>query len=218
MPDRGRHFPRGRLAIMHDPARQKPWRDIERLRFDVDVLDQQFPLARATPQHRVDEAGIFRGAPVRLHQPHRQIDRGVIGHVHPEDLRGADQKRALRARRIGRNAAIEQPRQQMAERTEPPQNRRHQPPHQRAVAIGKSFQRRMRARAVELFVERAMLVQDAVQNVGGNPPCRETGHFGRYCESLRRHGAEMFSSWGAGNIPAHAMAMKNTFGMRICQM
>src|SRR5256885_5349002 len=54
-------------------------------------------------------------------------------------------------------------------------------------------QRRMRGRAVELFIERAMLVQHAVQNVGGDPPCRETGHFGRYCESLLRHGAEMRS-------------------------
>ena len=103
-------------------------------------------LARAAAQHGVDEAGIFRGAPVRLHQPHRQIDRGVVGHVHPEDLRGADQQRALRARRVGRNAAIEQPRQQMAERAEPAQDGRHQPPHQRAVAIGQCLQSGMRAR------------------------------------------------------------------------
>ena len=63
---------------------------------------------------------------------------------------------------------------------------------QRAVAIGKRFQRGMRARTIELVVERAMLVQDAVQNIRGDPPCRETRHFGRYCESLRRHGVEMF--------------------------
>ena len=189
--DRGCHLLCGGLAIMRDPAREQPGRNIERLR--LDVLDQRFSFTRAAPQHRVDEAGIFCGAPVRLHQPHRQIDRGVIGNIHPEDLRGADQERALRARRVGRNAAIEQSRQQMAERAEPPQNRRHQPPHQRAVAVGKRFQGRMRARAVELVVERAVLVQDAVENVGGDPPCRQTGHFGRYCKSLRRHGAEMFS-------------------------
>src|SRR3954454_24475206 len=98
----------------------------------------------------------------------------------------------------------------MAKGAELAQDRSHQPPHQCAVAIGQRFQRRMRGRAVELFVERAMLVQDAVQNVGGNPPCRDTGHCGRYCESLRRHGAEMFSSWAAGNIPARAITMKTT--------
>ncbi len=190
MADRDRHLFCGGLAVMRDPARQQPWCDVERLRFGI--IDQRMPLARTAPQHRVDEAGIFGGAPVRLHQPYRQIDRGVIGHVHPEDLRGADQQCALRARRVGRNAAVEQSRQQMPERAEPPQNRRHQPAHQRAVAIGKRFQGRMRAGAVELIVKRAMLVQDTVQNVRGDPPCRKTRHFGRYCESLRRHGAEMF--------------------------
>jgi hypothetical protein len=41
--------------------------------------------------------------------------------------------------------------------------------------------------AVELVVEGAMLVQDAVEDVSRNPPCGETGHFGRYCESGRGH-------------------------------
>ena len=88
------------LAVVRDPARQQPRRNIERLR--LDLVDQRLPLARAAAQHRIDEPGIFRGPPVRLHQPHRQIDRGMIGHIHPENLRGADQQRALRARRVGR--------------------------------------------------------------------------------------------------------------------
>ena len=187
MADRNRDIARDGLAIMGDPARQQPRRHIERLRFDL--LDQRVPFARAAAQHRIDEPGIFRGAPVRLHQPHRQIDRGMIGHIHPEDLRGADQKRALRARRVGRDAAIEQPRQHMAERAEPPQNRRHQPPHQGAVAIGKRFQSGMGGGAVELFVKRAVLMQDAVKNIRRDPPRRETGHLGWQGESLRRHGA-----------------------------
>ena len=99
----------------------------------------------------------------------------MVGHIHPEDLRGADQKRALRPRRVGRDTAIEQPRQQMAERAEPAQDRRHQTAHQRAVAVGQRFQRRMRAGAVELVVECAMLVEDAVENVGRDSPCREAG-------------------------------------------
>ena len=181
MADRERHLARGGLAISADPARQQPRRNIERLR--LDLVDQRLALARAAAQHGVDEAGIFRGPAVRLHQPHRQIDGGMIGHIHPENLRGADQQRALRARRIGRNAAIEQPRQHMAERAEPPQDGRHQPPHQRAVAIGQRLQSGMGAGAVELVVERAVLVQHAVENVRCDPPRRETGHFGRYCKS-----------------------------------
>ena len=137
--------PGGGFAVMRGPARHQPWRHVQRLR--LDLVDQRLALARAAAQHRVDEAGIFRGAPVRLHQPHRQIDRGMIGHVHPEDLRRADQQRALRARRVGRNAAVEQPRQHMAQRSQPPQNGRHQPPHQRAVAVGQGFQSGMGAGA-----------------------------------------------------------------------
>jgi hypothetical protein len=114
-----------------------------------------------------------------LHQPHREIDRRVIGHVHPEDLRRADQQRALRARRVGRNAAVEQPREQMTERAEPAQDGRNQPAHQRAVAIGERLQGRMGGRPVELVVEGAVLVQHAVQDIGGDPPRRETGHFSR---------------------------------------
>ena len=99
--ERDRDVARDCLAVMGDPARQQPRRNIERLRFDL--VDQRLPLARAAAQHRIDEPGIFRGAPVRLHQPHRQIDRGMIGHVHPENLRGADQEArfARAARRSG---------------------------------------------------------------------------------------------------------------------
>ena len=71
----------------------------------------------------------------------------------------------------------------MAERAEPPQDRRDQPPHQRAVAIGERFQSGMGAGAVELVVEGAVLVQHAVENVGRDPPRRETGNFGRNCKS-----------------------------------
>ncbi len=77
--------------------------------FRFDFVDQWLSLARASTKHGIDEAGIFRRAPIRLHQPHRQIDRGVIGHVHPENLRGANQKRALRTGSVGWDPAIQQP-------------------------------------------------------------------------------------------------------------
>ena len=69
-----------RLAVMGGPARQQPWRHIERLGFDL--VDQRLPLARAAAQHGIDEPGIFRGAPVRLHQPHRR-DRPRHDRAHP---------------------------------------------------------------------------------------------------------------------------------------
>ena len=115
--------------------------------------------------------------PVRLHQPYRQVDRGVIGYIHPDDLRGTDQKRALRARRVAWDAAIEQPREQMTERAEAAQDRCHQSSHQRAVTIGKRLETWMGAGTVELIVEGAMLVQHAVEDVGRDPPRSEAGHF-----------------------------------------
>jgi len=66
----------------------------------------------------------------------------------------------------------------MTERAEPAQDRRHQTPHQCAVTVGECLQSRMRSRAVELVVKCAVLVQHAVENVGGDPSCRKAGHFG----------------------------------------
>ena len=111
----------------------------------------------------------------------------MIGHIHPQDLRGADQKRALRARRVGRDAAVEQPRQHMAERAQSAEYRRHQPSHQGAIAIGERLQPGMGGGAFKQIVKRAVLVQHAVHDIRRDPPRRETGHFGRSSESLRRH-------------------------------
>jgi hypothetical protein len=140
----------------------------------------------------------------------------MVGHLHPENLRGADQQRALRARRVGGDAAIEQPRQHMAEGAEPPQDRRHQAPHQGAVAIRKRLQSGMRGRAVELLVERPVLVQHVVKNICCDPPRRETGHFGRQCESLRRHGVgtSREKGWRFRPMPSE----ESTSDMRICQI
>ena len=67
----------------------------------------------------------------------------------------------------------------MAKGAEPPQDRRDQPAHQRPVAIGKTFQPGMRRSAVELLIERAMLVQDAIEDVGCDPPRRKAGRYYR---------------------------------------
>ena len=76
----------------------------------------------------------------------------------------------------------------MAQSAQTSQNRRDQPAHQSPVAIGKGFQSGMGRGAIELFVERATLVQDAIENVGRDSSRREAGHFSWQSESLRRHG------------------------------
>ena len=79
----------------------------------------------------------------------------------------------------------------MPKGAEPPQDGRDQPSHQRAVAIGKTFQAGMSRGAVELLIERAMLVQDAIENIGRDPPRREAWRFSWQSESLRGHGVSV---------------------------
>ena len=68
-------------------------------------------------------------------------------------------------------------------RTETAQDRCDQTPHQRAVAIGKRLQAGMRGGAIKLVVEGAMLVENAVENIGRDAPCGEAGDLGRRCEA-----------------------------------
>ena len=49
--------------------------------------------------------------------------------------------------------------------------------------IGQRFQPGVGAGALKLVVQRAALVQHAVQDIGRNPPRREAGNFGRNCKS-----------------------------------
>jgi len=50
----------------------------------------------------------------------------------------------------------------------------------------------MGAGAFELIVERPVPVQNAVEDVGGDPPCGEAGYFRGGRESLGGHGSKMF--------------------------
>ena len=72
--------------------------------------------------------------------------------------------------------------------------------------------------AVELVVERAVLVQDAVENIRRDPPRRETGHFGWQSESLRRHGAGTSRNMDGDAHFALCRRKEYSFGMGICQM
>ncbi len=125
-------------------------------------------LARDPPQHRIGEAGVARGAAIGLDQAHREVDRGVVRHLEPHDLRGAQQQCGLEARRVGRQAAVEEMAQQVSQRAEPAYDCRRQRPHQRAVAIGQGREIGMRRLVLELLVERPLAPQHAVQHVGGD--------------------------------------------------
>src|SRR5258708_6487516 len=80
----------------------------------------------------------------------------------------------------------------MAEGAEPAQNRRHQPPHQRAVAIGERLQPGMRGGAVELVVERAVLMQDAVEDIRRDPARREAEAGRKAAEANAKPAAKEF--------------------------
>ncbi len=178
---------RGLGAIGLAPAREQPGR---RVAFGI-VGRRAGAVLRHAPQHGIDQAGIARGAPVGLRQPHREIDRGVVGHLEPEDLHGADQQYGFDARRIARETLVEIAAEQMAQRAEPAQRGGGEPPHQRAVAFGQRRQARMGALAGELFVERDAPPQHAVENVGGDPARAKAGHFGLRGAARTRHDSQV---------------------------
>ncbi len=138
------------FAVARSPARHQPAGRVEHRRIGCGQALRA--LARDPAEHRVDQSGIARRTPVGLRQPHREIDRGVVGHFEPEDLRGADQQGGLDPRRIGRQPAFEQQPEQMAQRPEPAQHRRDEAADQRAVALG---ERRKAARRGRRAARRA---------------------------------------------------------------
>ncbi len=99
----------------------------------------------------------------------------MVGHLEPENLRGAEQQCGLHPRRVGGKAALEHAAEQMAQRAEPAQHRRHQLAHQRAVAVGERGEVAMRRRVVELLVERPAAAQHPVEDVGGDAARRQPG-------------------------------------------
>src|SRR6516165_2763400 len=171
---------RDRRAVGLHPARHQPLRRVERDR--VDAGEELRALAGDAPQHRVDQAGVTRRAPVGLHQTHREVDGGVVGDVEPQDLRRPDEQHGFDPRRVGRK--LEPVAEEMAQRPEPAQHHRHQGPHQRAIALRKCCEVGVR-RAI---VERAVTAQHAVEDVDGDLPRREAGRVALGCgRALIRH-------------------------------
>ena len=94
----------------------------------------------------------------------------MVGHFEPEDLRGAEQQDGFDARCFRRKSLVEKTADNVPQRAEPAHHRGGEAPHQRAVAVGERRQAGMRGPAGELFVERDLPPQYAVENIGGNAP------------------------------------------------
>ena len=142
------------------------------------VGEQRRAVARDAAQHRVDQAGIARGAPVRLHQPHA-TDRPRRGPAR-RGTGSARRRSAARSRPAARRSGSPRSRNS-------PSRCRSVPSRRSTVATSMRTSARSRsasagrpgcARAVELRVERALAAQHAVEDVGGDAARGETGHFG----------------------------------------
>ena len=120
----------------------------------------------------------MRAVAVGLHEADGEIDRRMIGHIEKKDLRRPDQQRGLDARRVLRQAALQQQAEEMAQAAEPPQHDRDQRPDQRTVAIRQAGKTGLDIRAFKLLVERTASPQHAVDDVGGDAPNGEAGRIG----------------------------------------
>ena len=129
---------RGRLAVGLDPARHQPRRRIEHRR--IERRDPLLAFARDPPQHRVDQAGKMQRLAILAREPHREIDRGMVGHFEKQNLRGTDQQRGLDPRRLRRRPLLEKRPEQIAQGAEPAQHDGNDRPRQPAVAIGRARQ------------------------------------------------------------------------------
>ena len=172
-------------AVGLGPALEQPVRRVARRL----VGQHAGAVLRHAAQHGIDQPGVARGAAVGLRQAHRQIDRGVVGNLEPEDLRGAEQQNGLGARRVGGKSLVEETLEQMAQGAEPAQHGGGEPAHQRAVAVGERGEAGMRALARELLVERDAPPQHAVDDVGGNSAGGEAGDFRLRGGARSRHAA-----------------------------
>ena len=172
----GRNGVRIRRAVGLDPARHQPWRRIEHRR--IERRDPLLALARDAAQHRVDQAGKVQRHAILAREPHREIDRGMVGHFEKQNLRRADQERDLDPRRLRRQPLLEQRAEQMPQGAEPAQHHGNDRPRQPAVAIGQRRQRRGRSARIGAFehlVERPVPIEHALDDIGRDAAHRQTG-------------------------------------------
>jgi hypothetical protein len=166
---------RGLRAVIPHPTRHQPGGRVQR--DGVESGEVLCAVARDPAQHRVDKAGVTRGASVGLRQAHGEIDRGVVRYLEPKDLRRADQQRGFEPGRVGGKPTHEPTAEEMPQRTEPAQHRCRQRAHQRPVAIRQGGKVAMHRAVVELLVERPPLPQHAIEDVGRDPARGKAGRF-----------------------------------------
>ncbi len=171
------------------PAVQQPFRCIERDRIERGETLSAF--ASNAAQYGIDQTGEVNGVAVCARQSDRQIDSGVVGHIEKQDLRGANQQHDFDPSCLRRQAAIEKKPDQMAQRAQPAQRGRSQRADERPIAIGETGKPGIAAGAIELLIERTMLPQHGVKNVGRNTPGGKAGH--------------VVAAGGTGRLPARGL-------------
>src|SRR4051812_6292377 len=76
-------------TVAANPARHEPTRRIEC--GGIELAQALRTVLSEAAEHCIDETGIAAGTPVRVCEPHREIDRRVIGYFEPENLCRAEQ-------------------------------------------------------------------------------------------------------------------------------
>ena len=118
------------VAIGLAPARREPVRGVgEGVGRGLEVGTPAGNVA----QHGIDQPREGRGAGLVAHGAHAKVDGGMIGHVHIQDLRRADQQCPFNALALFRHALFKRRRQRETECAKVAQSRQHDGAHQRPV-------------------------------------------------------------------------------------
>jgi hypothetical protein len=110
-----------------------------------------------------------------------KVDGGVIRHFEPKDLRGADQQRGFDPGCVGGKAPCKPTTEQMTQRTETAQYRRHQGAYQRPVPIRQSSKIGMRCAIFELLIQGPAAAQHAIEDLGGDSARGKAGRINSGC-------------------------------------
>ena len=191
----------GGVAIGALPARHQPLGGVEHRR--VEARERRTALPRHAAEHRVHQSRVARGAPIRLSEPHREVNRRMVRHVEPEQLCGADEQDGLDPRRVGRKAAVERACEQVPQGAQPAQHGADKLARQRPVPLLQRREGAARLATLKLLVERPVPPQHAVEEIGGDPPGGEAWHLGRSASGSRHERKLVTKCRGGVLVPAN---------------
>ena len=137
-------------------------------------------------QDAVDQAGEALGARVGLGVRDGEVDRGAVGDVEEQDLRGSDVQHMRKLMRIGRQRPLEPPRDQPRNRAAIPQRRRQDRAHQRPVAHLERAEVGMAVVMVGEPVERRACVDDRGEQLCRRLARRQPRDLRRRCRARLR--------------------------------